>query len=110
MIDSVKAVAPNSLGQPFVRTGIHGCGVGQSAVKAGVEHRYLRNIAKVLFDDCDSFEFGSIMEGRKNGHARDCGFHFWRDEDRLFEILAAVDDAMTYNVDFRGRRNDARIS
>src|ERR1700674_3267075 len=109
MIDSVKTISTNPLGEPFERAGINRRCIWQLAVKASVEYSHLENCPDAFLDDLDPVEFGTIMKRRKDRHLRYCGFHFRCDGGCFNEVLAAVHDSMTYCVDFGRRGNDAQL-
>src|SRR5438445_13187085 len=109
MIDSVKSIPTNPLGEPFIRARVYSGRLRQSGVKASVEHGHLENLANAFLDDLDPFQLGAVMEWCKGGHARDSRFYFRRNGGRFIEILSAVDDSMAHYTDLRKRRHDAQL-
>ncbi len=78
-------------------------------MKAGVEYGHLWNFAKTLLDNVDPFHLGTIMQWCKDGHARDCRFHFRCDGGGLLGALATAHNTMTYHVDFGRCRKYTQI-
>src|SRR5712692_9383043 len=103
MIDSVEAVATNSLRKPFVRPRVHKRGFGQPAMEASVKHRDLENGTKSFLNDLHPFQLRTVMKRREVRHAGNCRSYFWSDDNRLLVVLPSVHDPVTDHIDL-GRR------
>ena len=68
-------------------------------MKAGVEDGDLRHWTQQLRDNVHAFEFGAIVEGRKNGNAFDRRPDLRGNERGLEMLGTAVDHAVSNNID-----------
>src|ERR1019366_8038844 len=79
-------------------------------MKAGVEDRDLRHWTQQFRDHLHTFEFGAIVEWRKDGNAFDRRLDLGGN-DRGLEILrTAVDYAMPHNIDVGRAGNGFRLA
>ena len=79
-------------------------------MEASIENGDLRHSAAKFFDQCDSFEFQAVVQGRKDGHLFDRRFDLARNHSGLVAVATSVHDAMAHDIDFRERRKHTSFS
>ena len=110
VVNSMKAVSPNSLLEPFVGPWIYRRRKGHPMMKRGIENCHLRNVAQKTFHNLYTFEFRSIVKRSRVGDARDSAFHLFVDDHRLIEFVPSEDNAMPHSSDFTGFFDDVVLS
>ena len=76
-------------------------------MKAGVEDGDLRHWAQQFRDNLHAFQFGAIVERRKNGNAFDRRLDFRSNERGLEMLRTAVDNPVSHNIE--SRRSGKRL-
>src|SRR6266700_5514966 len=110
MIDAVESIAANPLLEPLVRAGIGCRRQRHRAMKACVKDRDLRHWAQHFRNDLHTFQFGAIVERRKNRSAFDRRLDLSGYERRLEVLRTTVDDPVSHNMDGRRTGNYLRVA
>src|SRR5947209_397928 len=100
VIDAMESVSANALFVPGVRARVNLCFVGQSAMKAGVENRNLRNSGKEFCREINAFQSRFIVQRSYRGNVRNCLTNLRRDHRTLGEFRSAMHDAVANDADF----------
>src|SRR5208337_2026664 len=79
-------------------------------MKTGVEDGDLRHWTEQFGDNLHAFEFGAIVEGRKNGNAFDCRLNLSGHERRHEMLRTAVDHPVSHNIDIGRPGNRSRVA
>src|SRR5262245_60246001 len=102
MIDAVESVAANAALEPFIGAWIDSRAQRHVPMKSSVENRHLSHRAQKLLNDHHAFQLCASVQGREPGSGGDRRFHLWCDQNRLFIARAAMNNAMSHDVDLRG--------
>ena len=98
---AVEAVAAHVvLGVILVGQGIEEAACGHGLVEGGVEDAHLGHAGEQGLHGVDAGDVGGVVEGSQVVALLDHLLDFGGDEDALAELLAAVDDAVAYGLDF----------
>lgn len=77
-------------------------------MKSRIEDGDLRNRSESRFHEIHRLDRGRVVKRRKLRQSGNALFDFWRDHNRLNELLATVDDAVPHDFNFRRLANHAR--
>src|SRR5262245_64152620 len=102
MIDAVESVAANAALEPFIGAWIDGRARRHVPMKPRVENRNLRDRAQQLLNDLHALQLGAGVQRRELGSGGDRRLHLGRDQNRLFIARAAMNNAMSHDVDLGG--------
>src|SRR5215470_16338038 len=107
----MKPITTNTLLKPSVRAWVYNCGQWHLAMKSSVEHRYLRNVPHQFLDDLHSFQFGAVVQRGNGGNSSNSSLDFRRNQNGHFVVGAAVNNSMSYDVNFiESRKNSFRAA
>src|SRR5262249_40542071 len=102
MIDAVESVAANAVFVPFIGAWIDGRAQRHVPMKPSVENRHLRDSAQQLLNDLHALQLCASVQRRELGSGGDRRLHIGRDQTRLSIARAAMNNAMSRDVDLRG--------
>src|ERR1035441_8736160 len=79
-------------------------------MKASVEDGDLRHRTQQFRDNLHAFQFGAIVEGRKNGNVFDCRLDLSGHERRHEMLRTALDHPVSHNIDIGRPGNRSRVA
>src|SRR5437867_502177 len=97
-VETVTAHAP--FARPLLRHRIGSGRLGQGCVEGRVKRRYLWDLWQDLLDRCNAVQAGRVVERRQLCQFPYRPLDLWRDPHRGGVPLAAVNDAMSYGLEF----------